>query len=128
MRQLTAEIQFNPSALKCRGAFQPCSDLFYVNFNPDTLSLKPHPSLSFDHPYPPTKLMFLNFRPCFLFNFCILTPKHLILLNFRPCFPRSVVFGKTVIENDGELKDDNLYGCKKNMRGEMCRREQVGDK
>ncbi|KAF3951244.1 hypothetical protein CMV_023083 [Castanea mollissima] len=30
-----------------------------LSFDPETLSLKPlHPSLSFDHPYPPTKLMF----------------------------------------------------------------------
>ncbi|KAI5405383.1 Protein TRANSPARENT TESTA GLABRA 1, variant 2 [Lathyrus oleraceus] len=29
-----------------------------LSFNPDTLSIKPQPSLSFDHPYPPTKLMF----------------------------------------------------------------------
>ncbi|OWM79687.1 protein TRANSPARENT TESTA GLABRA 1 [Punica granatum] len=29
-----------------------------VSFDPDTLTLKPIPSLSFDHPYPPTKLMF----------------------------------------------------------------------
>ncbi|XP_075663228.1 protein TRANSPARENT TESTA GLABRA 1-like [Castanea sativa] len=30
-----------------------------LSFNPETLSLKPlHPSLSFDHPYLPTKLMF----------------------------------------------------------------------
>lgn len=29
-----------------------------LSFNPDTLSLQPHPCLSFDHPYPPTKLMF----------------------------------------------------------------------
>ncbi|KAL2339541.1 hypothetical protein Fmac_007481 [Flemingia macrophylla] len=29
-----------------------------LSFNPETLSLSPHPSLSFDHPYPPTKLMF----------------------------------------------------------------------
>ncbi|KAK7350936.1 hypothetical protein VNO77_10004 [Canavalia gladiata] len=29
-----------------------------LSFYPDTLSLLPHPSLSFDHPYPPTKLMF----------------------------------------------------------------------
>lgn len=30
-----------------------------LSFDPDSFSLKPqHPSLSFDHPYPPTKLMF----------------------------------------------------------------------
>ncbi|XP_031269177.1 protein TRANSPARENT TESTA GLABRA 1 [Pistacia vera] len=29
-----------------------------VSFDPETLSIKTHPSLSFDHPYPPTKLMF----------------------------------------------------------------------
>ncbi|KAF7816618.1 protein TRANSPARENT TESTA GLABRA 1-like [Senna tora] len=29
-----------------------------LSFNPDSLSIRPHPSLSFDHPYPPTKLMF----------------------------------------------------------------------
>uniref|UniRef100_A0A2N9IVF3 Uncharacterized protein n=1 Tax=Fagus sylvatica TaxID=28930 RepID=A0A2N9IVF3_FAGSY len=30
-----------------------------LSFDPDTFTLKPlHPSLSFDHPYPPTKLMF----------------------------------------------------------------------
>ncbi|KAL6127307.1 hypothetical protein ACLB2K_075348 [Fragaria x ananassa] len=29
-----------------------------LSFDPDTLTLKPNPSLSFDHPYPPTKLMF----------------------------------------------------------------------
>lgn len=29
-----------------------------VSFEPETLSIKTHPSLSFDHPYPPTKLMF----------------------------------------------------------------------
>ncbi|KAF5731316.1 WD40 protein [Tripterygium wilfordii] len=29
-----------------------------LSFDPETLSLKPNPSLSFEHPYPPTKLMF----------------------------------------------------------------------
>ncbi|KAK3042827.1 hypothetical protein RJ639_001100 [Escallonia herrerae] len=29
-----------------------------VSFDEETLTLKPNPSLSFDHPYPPTKLMF----------------------------------------------------------------------
>ncbi|KAL1290670.1 hypothetical protein HN51_059164 [Arachis hypogaea] len=29
-----------------------------LSFNPETLTLRPNPSLSFDHPYPPTKLMF----------------------------------------------------------------------
>ncbi|XP_057455810.1 protein TRANSPARENT TESTA GLABRA 1 [Lotus japonicus] len=29
-----------------------------LSFNPDTPSIRPQPSLSFDHPYPPTKLMF----------------------------------------------------------------------
>lgn len=29
-----------------------------LSFDPDTLTLKPNPALSFDHPYPPTKLMF----------------------------------------------------------------------
>ncbi|KAJ0946752.1 putative transcription factor WD40-like family [Helianthus annuus] len=29
-----------------------------LTFNEDTLSIKPNPNLSFDHPYPPTKLMF----------------------------------------------------------------------
>lgn len=29
-----------------------------VSFDPDSLSIQTHPSLSFDHPYPPTKLMF----------------------------------------------------------------------
>ncbi|CAK9322069.1 unnamed protein product [Citrullus colocynthis] len=29
-----------------------------VSFDPDSLSIKAHPSLSFEHPYPPTKLMF----------------------------------------------------------------------
>nr|QBG79838.1 anthocyanin-specific WD40 transcription factor [Citrus maxima] len=29
-----------------------------VSFEPESLSIKTHPSLSFDHPYPPTKLMF----------------------------------------------------------------------
>ncbi|KAI3417847.1 WD_REPEATS_REGION domain-containing protein [Psidium guajava] len=29
-----------------------------VSFDPDSLSIKTHPGLSFDHPYPPTKLMF----------------------------------------------------------------------
>lgn len=30
-----------------------------LSFDPETLTLKPHlPALSFDHPYPPTKLMF----------------------------------------------------------------------
>ncbi|XP_061364047.1 protein TRANSPARENT TESTA GLABRA 1 [Gastrolobium bilobum] len=29
-----------------------------LSFNPDTLSIGAQPSLSFDHPYPPTKLMF----------------------------------------------------------------------
>ncbi|XP_022737283.1 protein TRANSPARENT TESTA GLABRA 1-like [Durio zibethinus] len=29
-----------------------------ISFDPETLSIKTHPTLSFDHPYPPTKLMF----------------------------------------------------------------------
>ncbi|KAB2596885.1 protein TRANSPARENT TESTA GLABRA 1 [Pyrus ussuriensis x Pyrus communis] len=29
-----------------------------ISFDPDTLSIKLNPTLSFDHPYPPTKLMF----------------------------------------------------------------------
>nr|WCI15280.1 transparent testa glabra 1-like protein [Crocus sativus] len=29
-----------------------------VSFDDETLSFRPHPHLSFDHPYPPTKLMF----------------------------------------------------------------------
>ncbi|KAE8681429.1 WD repeat-containing protein LWD2 [Hibiscus syriacus] len=29
-----------------------------ISFDPDTLSVKTNPTLSFDHPYPPTKLMF----------------------------------------------------------------------
>ncbi|KAH7543720.1 hypothetical protein ACOSP7_031592 [Xanthoceras sorbifolium] len=29
-----------------------------VSFDPETLTVKTHPSLCFDHPYPPTKLMF----------------------------------------------------------------------
>ncbi|KAK8690476.1 hypothetical protein V6N13_074009 [Hibiscus sabdariffa] len=29
-----------------------------ISFDPDSLSVKTHPTLSFDHPYPPTKLMF----------------------------------------------------------------------
>ncbi|XP_057971747.1 protein TRANSPARENT TESTA GLABRA 1-like [Malania oleifera] len=29
-----------------------------ISFDDETLTLKPHPGLSFDHPYPPTKLMF----------------------------------------------------------------------
>lgn len=29
-----------------------------LSFNPETLTLTPNPSLSFDHPYPPTKIMF----------------------------------------------------------------------
>ncbi|KAJ4900489.1 Protein TRANSPARENT TESTA GLABRA 1 [Raphanus sativus] len=29
-----------------------------LSFDPDSMSVKPLPSLSFDHPYPPTKLMF----------------------------------------------------------------------
>ncbi|XP_022140838.1 protein TRANSPARENT TESTA GLABRA 1 [Momordica charantia] len=29
-----------------------------VSFDPDSLSIKTHPSLSFEHPYPPTKLIF----------------------------------------------------------------------
>ncbi|RZC07381.1 protein TRANSPARENT TESTA GLABRA 1-like [Glycine soja] len=34
-----------------------------LSFHPDTLSVTPHPSLSFDHPYPPTKLMFHPRKP-----------------------------------------------------------------
>ncbi|KAE9587276.1 putative transcription factor WD40-like family [Lupinus albus] len=34
-----------------------------LSFNPDTLSLLPIPSLSFDHPYPPTKIMFHPSNP-----------------------------------------------------------------
>ncbi|KAH0686572.1 hypothetical protein KY290_018178 [Solanum tuberosum] len=30
-----------------------------LSFDEDTLTLKPVPNLSFEHPYPPTKLMFL---------------------------------------------------------------------
>ncbi|MBA0725871.1 hypothetical protein Goshw_006646 [Gossypium schwendimanii] len=29
-----------------------------ISFDPETLSFKTHPKLAFDHPYPPTKLMF----------------------------------------------------------------------
>ncbi|XWS50262.1 hypothetical protein CRYUN_Cryun12cG0073200 [Craigia yunnanensis] len=29
-----------------------------ISFDPEKLSIKTHPTLSFDHPYPPTKLMF----------------------------------------------------------------------
>ncbi|KEH27804.1 hypothetical protein MTR_5g038775 [Medicago truncatula] len=31
-----------------------------------------------------------------------------------------------IIENDGELKDDNLYGCKKYMRGRCAEVNKLG--
>ncbi|KAG2403212.1 Protein TRANSPARENT TESTA GLABRA 1 [Vigna angularis] len=34
-----------------------------LSFHPKTLSISPHPSISFDHPYPLTKLMFHPRKP-----------------------------------------------------------------